>query len=144
MKVMVLCLGLNQNFLHRHWSFCFSDDGVRNQIIGCQYVSVVWILRLFVFHHLRGAVGAQAEHCREGGRGKSLSVVQWLRRISDLSALVKSISSIHHGNLIVTCSPPTLEQAAVLWTDHCQVAEGGEGLQGAREHPGSKCLFFSR
>lgn len=42
----------------------------------------------------------------------------------------------------MTCSPPTLERAVVLRTDDCQVVEGGEALQGAREHPGSKYLFF--
>lgn len=42
----------------------------------------------------------------------------------------------------MTCSPPTLEQAVVLQTDDCKLVEGGEGLQGAIEHPGSKCLFF--
>lgn len=42
----------------------------------------------------------------------------------------------------MTCSADTLEQAVVLQTDGCQVVEGGEGLQGAREHPGSKYLFL--
>lgn len=35
-----------------------------------------------------------------------------------------------------------LEQPVVFQADVCQVVEGGEVLQGAREHPGSKYLVF--
>lgn len=40
----------------------------------------------------------------------------------------------------MTCSTLALEQPVVFRTDVCQVVEGGEVLQGAREHPGSKYL----
>lgn len=43
----------------------------------------------------------------------------------------------------MTCSPPALEQP-VFQTDVCQVVDGGEVLQGAREHPGSKYLVSAR
>lgn len=41
----------------------------------------------------------------------------------------------------MTCSPPALEQPVGFLT-LCQVAKGGEALQGTREHPRSKYLIF--